>query len=196
MLKTTASNVFVSYAEWLSKITVNHCDALRVPAQVILVELKSDEVFAKIEALGPEHFEQAIELLKEVQLIRKKTVAAELLEHDTAFNEVVEQINEVNSSISTNWAHVSPEVSCPAVVKMPSEATKVFQNVGKHICLFSFEQNYNRKLKQNESRKERVEVLSLLPSVCVFRKQSSASNKIKEVHLRIRSYKRFRRQCF
>ena len=130
MLKTTASHVFVSYADWLSKIAVNHCDALQAAAKVILTELTSDEVFAKIEALGPEHFEQAIELLKEVQLIRKKTVAAELLEHDAVFNEVVERINEVNSSISTNWAHVLPEVSCPALVKMPSEATKVFQNVG------------------------------------------------------------------
>ena len=160
MLRTLTSNVFLSYAAWLSKIVENQMESLKGAAQAILQELQADEVFAKIEALvGPEHLDQATELLKEVQTLRKKDGAAELLDHDTAYNEVQEQIKQMNCSLTTHWAQVSCNVPCAAAVKLPIEASTVMQKIVKHICLFSFEQNYNRKLKQNESRKSRVEAL-------------------------------------
>ena len=69
MLRTLTSNVFLSYAAWLSKIVENQMASLKGAAQAVLQELKADEVFAKIEALvGPEHFDEATELLKEVRL--------------------------------------------------------------------------------------------------------------------------------
>ena len=160
MLRTTTSNVFVSYAAWLSKIVENHMASLNGPAQAILKELKADVVFAKIEALvGPEHFDEAKELLKEVQTLRKKDGAAELLDHDSAYNELQEQIKQINGSLTTHWAQVSSNVPCAAAVKLPSEASTVMQKIVKHICLFSFEQNYNRRLKQNESWKSCVEAI-------------------------------------
>ena len=163
MLRTLTSNVFLSYAAWLSKIVENQMASLKGAAQAVLQELKADEVFAKIEALvGPEHFDQATELLKEVQTLRKKDGAAELLDHDTAYNEVQEQIKQMNCSLTTHWAQVSCNVPCAAAVKLPIEASTVMQKIVKHICLFSFEQNYHRKLKQNESRKSRVEALLFL----------------------------------
>ena len=163
MFRTTTSNLFVSYAAWLSKIVDNHMASINGPAQAVLQELKADEVFAKIEALvGPEHFDQATELLKEVQTLRKKSCAAELLDHDAFYNEIQEQTKQINGAITTHWAQVSSNVPCAAAVKLPAGATAIMQKIVKHICLFSFEQNYNRTLKKDESRKSRVEALLFL----------------------------------